>query len=104
MAVRLRAILPDDALMLFEEIKSEGRYIHEYMTAYPVNLYYSTADADTATLEHLIHEFKTMGNPESEETEVPEGWRGDGVALFTTLLAEEDEAAVTNLPTQELAF
>jgi hypothetical protein len=102
MAVRLGTILPDDALMLFEEIKSEGRYIHEYMSTYPVDLYHSTADSDTATLEHLIYEFRTMGNLGSEESEVPEGWRGDGIALFTTLLAEEDEAAVTELPTQEI--
>ncbi|PVH99956.1 hypothetical protein DM02DRAFT_563840, partial [Periconia macrospinosa] len=95
LAVRLGTILPDNALMLFEEIKSEGRFVHEYMTTYPIDLYHSTEDSDTASLEHLIHEFRTMGNLGSEESEVPEGWRGDSASLFTTLLTQEDEAAIT---------
>lgn len=103
MAVRLGTILPEDAFTLFEEIKSESRSIQEYMSTYPVNLYHSTTDSDTATLEHLVHEFRTLRHLGSKKSEISEGWRGDSVALFTTLLTEEDEAAETELPTQEIS-
>lgn len=91
MAVRLGAILPKDALDFIEEIKSEGEHIQEYRSAYPVDFHPSTAEQDAATLEHLVHEFRNLKETGRENTEVPEGWKGDSVALFTTLAEGEDE-------------
>jgi hypothetical protein len=88
-------------LNAFEETQIESRYIHHYMSTYLADLYHSTADSDTATLQHLVQEFRTMGNLGSESN-IPEGWKRDSVTLFTTLLTEEDNAAVTELPTQEM--
>lgn len=99
-AVQLGAILPDGALQLFDEIKSEGWRAHEYMSAYPVNLYSTTANPESATLEHLIREFKKMKSLAAEDLEVPEGWRGNDEALLTTLLDGEMDADVADLLSQ----
>ncbi|KAH8725348.1 hypothetical protein GQ44DRAFT_759712 [Phaeosphaeriaceae sp. PMI808] len=101
MAVRLGTILPKDALMLFEEIESEGKRIHDYTSTYPIDLYHSTADTDAATLEHLVHEFRTMENMESKNSKASEGRIGDSVALFTTLLDNEFDEVTTELPMQD---
>ncbi|KAH7128719.1 hypothetical protein B0J11DRAFT_525585 [Dendryphion nanum] len=90
MAVRLGTILPEDALNLFKEINSEGELINRYMSTYPVDLYHSAEDPFPATLEHLVDEFRRIRNVESEESEIPQGWNGDSVSLFTTLLDEGD--------------
>ncbi|PVH91888.1 hypothetical protein DM02DRAFT_544896, partial [Periconia macrospinosa] len=101
-AVQLGTTLPEDALKLIEEIKSEGNHIDEYMSTCPIDLYPSTADTSTATLEHLVHDFKNMQDLGTREPEAPEGWRGDSVALFTTLLEGEDEANATKLPSHQM--
>ena len=90
MAVQLGTILPEDAQKLFDEIESEGQRISKYMSTYPVDLYRSAEDSIPGTLEHLVGEFMGIANVTSEEPEMPEGWKGDDMSLFTTLLDEDD--------------
>ncbi|PVH95427.1 hypothetical protein DM02DRAFT_617915 [Periconia macrospinosa] len=99
-AVQLGTMLPEGALKLFEDIESEGWRSHKYMSTYPVNLFSSTVDPETATLEHLIHEFNKIRDLTAEDSEVPEGWRGEDAALFTTLLDKENEADMADLLSQ----
>ena len=101
-AVQLGTILPEGALKLFEDIESEGWRSHEYMSTYPVDLFSSTVDPEAATLEHLIHEFKRMRDLTGEDPEVPEGWKGEDAALFTTLLDKENEPDVDHLLSRQL--
>lgn len=89
MAVRRGTMIPADALKLCGEIESEGERIHEYMSTYPIDVH-PMANPDTATLENLIQDFKKMGRVVPKEPDIPEGWRGDNVALFMTLLEEEE--------------
>jgi hypothetical protein len=89
MAVQLGTTLPEDSLKLIEEIKSESKHIDEYRSSYPINLYPSTANTSKAPLEHLVHDFKAMQDLRTREPDVPEVWRGDSLALFTTLLEGE---------------
>ena len=90
MAVQNGAILPADALKLFEETKVEIRSIQDVTSARCIDLHRSYGDADKATLRHLMNEFQTMEVTRGGEQQTFDEWDGDAMSMFTTLLQDEE--------------
>ena len=89
-AARLGTIVPQDAMKLIDEIEEESQHIDQFISKYPVDLYDLSPNALTGTLEHLVDEFRSMVAVQSDDARFLEGWKGDSVAQFTTLLEDDD--------------
>lgn len=94
MAVQLNTILPNDALKLFEEVRSENECIQNYAMTYPVRLDQSTMGSDAATLDHLVDDFRKLRDLDWEHTGTSTGRNDDVLTLFTTLRNEKNDTEI----------
>lgn len=96
-ATRLVTVVPQDDMKLVDEVMEEGQHIDRFISMYPIDLYNSSSNAFAGTLEYLVNEFKSTMATKADIAQFPEGCMGDRVALFTTLL-EDDDSRDANQP------